>query len=586
MDYYGSMKRFPLAAGALMLLALAQTAHAQSPAPPPAETETPPAPTALDAELFYQLLLGEINAGGSEPAAGYSLILDAARRTNDPALYQRAVELAFQSRSGDAALQAARAWKQAHPSSREANRYVLQILVALNRVADSAEPLKADVALTDAKDRNAMLGLIPRVYSRVSDKKLAATVVEQALGDYLNQPATAAAAWTAVGRLRLAASDNAGAIEAARRGQAISARAEGPALLALELMDPKQPQAEQIVRRYIDGKPLPELRMGYARALLDAQRYAEAGQQLQIVTTEKPDYPEAWLVQGALQVQDNQDAAAETSLKRYIELAQAQRAGEERSRGLAQAYLSLSRIAEKRKDYALAGAWLDRIDNPQDLVAAQSRRASILARQGKLEEARKLLRTLPDRNPGELRVRLMAETQLLRENKQYKAAYDVLAQATAKTGFDADLVYDQAMLAEKMGNLPEMERLLRQVIAAKPDYHHAYNALGYSLAERNLRLPEAKELIQKALTFAPGDPFISDSLAWVEFRMGNKAEALRILDTAYKAKPDADIAAHLGEVLWSMGQRDRAQAIWKEGLLLNSENDTLQQTLKRFRVKP
>lgn len=579
------MKRFPLAAGAL-LLALAQAANAQSPAPSATETETPPAPTALDAELFYQLLLGEINAGGSEPAAGYSLILDAARKTNDPALYQRAVEVAFQSRSGDAALQAARAWKQAHPTSREANRYVLQILVALNRVTDSAEPLKADIALADAKDRNAMLGLIPRIYSRVSDKKLAATVVEQSLGDYLNQPATAAAAWTSVGRLRLAASDNAGAIEAARRGQAISPRAEGPALLALELMDPKHPQAEQIVRRYIDGKPLPELRMGYARALLDAQRYAEAGQQLQIVTTEKPDYPEAWLVQGALQVQDNQDTAAETSLKRYIELVQAQRAGEERSRGLAQAYLSLSRIAEKRKDYALAGAWLDRIDNPQDLVAAQSRRASILARQGKLEEARKLLRSLPDRNPGEMRVKLMAETQLLRENKQYKAAYDVLAQATAKSGFDADLVYDQAMLAEKMGNLPEMERLLRQVIAAKPDYHHAYNALGYSLAERSLRLPEAKELIQKALTFAPGDPFISDSLAWVEFRMGNKTEALRILDAAYKARPDADIAAHLGEVLWSMGQRDRAQSIWKEGLLLNSENDTLQETLKRLRVKP
>jgi tetratricopeptide (TPR) repeat protein len=131
-----------------------------------------------------------------------------------------------------------------------------------------------------------------------------------------------------------------------------------------------------------------------------------------------------------------------------------------------------------------------------------------------------------------------------------------------------------------------MERLLRQVIAQKPDYHHAYNALGYSLAERNTRLPEAKELIQKALTYAPDDPFISDSLGWVEFRMGNKTEALRILDAAYKSRPDADIAAHLGEVLWSLGQRDRAQSIWKEGLLLNSDNDTLQETLKRLRVKP
>ncbi|HSV34099.1 MAG TPA: tetratricopeptide repeat protein [Ramlibacter sp.] len=572
------------------MLALSQTACAQTPPAPrqeAAEKQAPaPTPTALDAELFYQLLLGELNALGTEASAGYSLILDAARKTNDPALYQRAVEVAFQARSGDAALQAARAWKQAQPTSREANRYVLQILVALNRVAESAEPLKAEIALTDAKDRSAVLGLIPRTYARVSDKKLAAAVVEQALADHLASPATGAAAWTAVGRLRLAATDSAGALDAARRGQAVNPRAESPALLALELMDPKLPQAETVVKRYLEGKPLPELRMAYARALLDAQRYTEASQQLQVVTAEKPDYPEAWLVQGTLQLQDNQDAAAEASLKRYLELAQAQRSGEERNRGLAQAYLSLARVAEKRKDYVMAGAWLDRIENQQDLVAAQHRRASILARQGKLDEARKLLRSLPDRNPSDARVKLTAETQLLREHKQFKAAYDLLAQATAKGPFDADLVYDQAMLAEKMGNLADMERLLRQVIAAKPDYHHAYNALGYSLAERNLRLAEAKELIQKALTYAPEDPYISDSLAWVEFRMGNKAEALRILNAAYKARPDADIAAHLGEVLWSLGQRERAQAIWKEGLMLGSDNETLQETLKRLRVKP
>jgi tetratricopeptide (TPR) repeat protein len=578
------MKRFPLAAGALMLLALAQPAPAQTVAADSAPEEVP-TPSALDAELFYQLLLGELDAQGSDPAAGYSLILDAARKTNDPALYQRAVEMAFQARSGEGALQAARAWKQAFPASREANRFVLQILVALNRLADTPEPLKAEIALADPKERNAALGAVPRIYSRVTDKKLAANVVEQALAEYLTQPATGAAAWTAVGRLRLAASDTAGALEAARRGQAADPQAEGPALLALELMDAKLPQAEAIVKRYMEGKPLPQMRMGYARVLLDTQRYGDAAQQLKIVTTEKPDYPEAWLVQGTLQLQDNQDAAAEVSLKRYIALAQARRSGQEKSRGLAQAYLSLSRIAEKRKDFAAAGAWLDRIDNPQDLVAAQQRRASILARQGKLEQGLKLLRALPERNPGDARLKLLAQTQLLRDNQHYKAAYDLLAKANAKPPIDPDLLYDQAMLAEKMNNLPEMERLLRQVIAIKPDYQHAYNALGYSLAERNLRLPEAKQLVEKALAFAPGDPYISDSLAWVEYRMGNKAEALRILDTAYKARPDPDIAAHLGEVLWSMGQRDRAEAIWKEGLLLNSENDTLQETLKRLHVK-
>jgi tetratricopeptide (TPR) repeat protein len=573
-----------LASLAVLLFSLVQAPHAQT-AESSAEAEST-APTPLDAELFYQLLLGEINARGEEAVAGYSLILDAARKTNDASLYQRAVDIAFQSRSGDSALQAARAWKQAQPESREANRYVLQILIALNRVADTADALKSDIALAPASDRGSVLASIPRLYARVSDKKQAAAIVEQSLAPYLASNQLGPAAWSSVGRMRMAAGDVAGAVDAARRGQELNPRAEGPALLALELMDPKQPQAEVLVRRYIEGRPLPELRMGYARALLDAQRYAEATQQLKVITAERPQFAEAWLVQGTLQVQDNQLEAAESSLKRYVELAKDQPASTERSRAMAQAYLSLSQIAEKRKDYAMAGAWLDRIDDSQDLVAAQNRRASLLARQGKLDEGRKLLRSLPERNPGDARNKLMAEVQLLRDNKQYKVAHDLLADAAARDPKDTELLYDQAMLAEKLGNNAEMERLLRLVIAAKPDYHHAYNALGYSLAERNQRLPEARQLIQKALEFAPGDPFISDSLGWVEFRMGNRAEALRILDTAYKSRPDPEIAAHLGEVLWAIGQRDRAQAIWKEGLLLNNENETLQETLKRLRVKP
>jgi tetratricopeptide (TPR) repeat protein len=575
------MKRFPLAALALAFAAVSGSALAADAKEPTAAPEQ----SALDAPLFYELLVGEMNARVGEAATGVSLILDAARKTNDPALYQRAVEMAYQARSGDAALQAARAWKQAFPKSREANRYVLQILVALNRLPDTIEPLRAEIALTDASERNAVIASVPRLYSRVADRKAAAAVAEQALSELMQNKETGASAWTAVGRLRLAAGDTAGALDAVRRAQAVNPQAEGPALLALEMVDPKQPEAEALFKQYLAGKPLAELRMAYARVLVDSQRYGEATQQVRAVTAQRPDFAEAWLVQGSLQLQDNQDSAAEASLKHYLELAPAQKSAEERRAGEAQAFLNLSRIAEKRKDYALANAWLDKIQDPQDLVAAQQRRASILARQGKMDEARKLIRGLPEREAGDARIKMLAEVQLLRDNKQYKAAFDVLGKANAKE-FDPDLAYDQAMIAEKMGNMGEMERLLRQVIAQKPDYHHAYNALGYSFADRNVRLPEAKELIQKALTYAPDDPYISDSLGWVEFRMGNKAEALRILDTAYKARPDADIAAHLGEVLWSLGQRDRAQSIWKEGLLLNSDNDTLQETLKRLHVKP
>lgn len=584
MDYYGSMMPFSrLATG--VFLAFALSAHAQTATPDSSAAEATLAYSPLTGELFYEILMGELNARSGEPGAAYALMLDAARKTNDAQLYRRAADIALQARSGESALQAARAWKQAQPASREANRYVLQILIALNRIAETAEPLKSEITMASPTEKALALAAVPRHYARPSDKKLSASVVEQALADMLTNPAYGAAAWTTVGRMRVMAGDPSGAIEAANRAQTLDPRAEGPALLALELMDPKVPLAEPVVRKYLEGQPQPEVRMGYARALLDMQRYAEASQQLQIITSQKPDYAEAWLVQGTLQVQDNQYAPAEASLQRYIALAQEQRQGDERSRGMAQAYLSLAQIAEKRKDYPGAEAWLNKIENAQDLVGAQNRRASLLAKQGKMDEARQLLRGLPERNPGDARMKLMAEVQLLRDNKQYQGAYDLLSAAATSDPKDTDLLYDQAMLAEKIGSLGEMERLLRQLIAAKPDYHHAYNALGYSLAERNVRLPEAKQLIEKALQFAPGDPFITDSLGWVEFRMGNKAEALRILDGAYKAKPDAEIAAHLGEVLWSMGQRERAMAIWREGLLLNAENETLQETLKRLRVK-
>ena len=595
-NYHGLMNPFFSIFSALCLAVpavLAQTTPsapaepaAAQPNAPAASRIRPPAASSLDGELFYQVLIGEMTLRNGDAPAGFALILDAARKTGDANLYQRAADIALQSRSGDAALQAARAWRQAQPASREANRYVLQILVALNRLTETVDHLKADVQLAAPAERTQAISSLPRFFARVGDKKLAAELFEQALATELKTSTPeGSAAWVAAGRMRLAAGDLPGALTAAERGQAISSLAEAPALLALELMDPKVPRAEALVQKYLSGNASapPELRMAYARALLDMQRYAEASTQLQVVTRDKPDYPEAWLVLGSLQLQDNQLVAAQASLLRYLELAGQGEA--QAGRGLSQAYLSLAQVAEKRKDFAAAEIWLNKIPDAQELIQAQTRRASLLAKRGKLSEARQLIQQLPERNAEDARSKLMAEVNLLREQKEYRSAYDMLAQAVRRFPDEPELVYDQAMMAEKLELLPEMERLLRQVLQRKPDYHHAYNALGYSLADRNVRLPEAKQLILKALEFAPQDPFIQDSLGWVEFRMGNRAEALKIFEAAYKAKPDAEIAAHFGEVLWSMGQRDRAIAIWKEGMLLNADNETLLGTLKRLRVR-
>ena len=596
-NYHGRMKKEILWAfccfwlGAPLSWAQVGVAQTTLPATQTAPVSTPTVTvSALDAALFYRLLVGEITAREGDAGAGFALILDSARKTNDAQLYQRAVEIALQSRSGDAALQAAQAWRQAQPNAQDANRYVLQILIALNRIQDTLEPLKRDLELASDAERTRAISAIPRAFARAGDKKMAASVVQNALSTYVINPTTAAAAWTTVARMRLAAGDAAEALDAAKKGQAADVKAEGPVLVALEIMTPKLPAAEAVVKKYLSDNPtlVPEIRMGYARSLLDAQRYSEAATQLQIVIKDKPGYAPAWLVLGSLQLQDNQLALAQTSLERYVALSLAanqQGEEDEPNRGLTQAYLSLAQIAEKRKDYAGAEAWINKIEDSADMMQAQTRRASIQASRGQLAEGRQLIRSLPERNPGDARLKVLAEIGLLRDLKQYQLAYDLLSQTSATSPQDTDLIYDQAMMAEKLGQLPEMERLLRRVIAIKPDAYNAYNALGYSFADRNVRLAEAKQLIQKALEFVPNDPYIQDSLAWVEFRMGNNAEAVKIFAGAFQTKPDAEIAAHYGEVLWTLGQRDKALGIWRQGQLLNPENETLVETLRRLKVK-
>ncbi len=578
-------RRLRLAVTALPLL-LAVVVQAQPNAPAPAAIKKTEPQSALTAPLFYEMLVGELAASRGASGDAYALMLSAARKTGEGRVFQRAVEIALQARAGEAALEATRAWKQAIPESRDARQFELQILIALNRIGQTVEPLRAEVAATPLPERAFLMDGITRNYARAIDKKLAASVVEQALVDDLKNPDTAASAWATVGRLRLIAGDTSGAMEAALKGQKADPASEGSAILALELIDPNQPLAEPIVTRYLTNpKAAPEVRMGYARVLAESRRYTEAISQLTILTNARPDLVEPWLLLGVLQVQTRQDAAADRSLQRYLELAQGQSETDARTRGRTQAYLLLAQLAERRKDFNSAETWLARIDNTETLVATQTRRAGLLARQGKLPQARDIIQSLPERTPEDKKQKFLAEVQLLRDAKQYQATYDMLAQASAAEPDNGDLLYDHAIAAEKLDRLDEMERLLRRLMVLKPDNPNAYNALGYSFADRNIRLQEARALIQKAVQLAPEDPFIADSLGWVEFRLGNNAEATRILEAAYKKQPDPEIGAHLGEVLWTTGDKERALRIWRESARVDAENKTLQETLKRLRIK-
>ena len=543
--------KFPLSAARLWALRLALIMAASCALPPSVSAQASDTDkvenSTMSGELLYEILLGEMNLRQGEPAAGFSLLLDAARKSNDVALYDRAVEIALQARSGDGALMAARAWSQAWPQDRKANSQVLQILLAVNQVAESLEPLKKEIALAPDIERDTAINLIPRHYARVNDKKRATTLVQQALEPYLTKNnTTGAIAWTSLGRMRLASDDIAGALEASKKAQAADNKAQGPVLLAMELMGKKVSAAEPLVQQGLRKQDSTEMAMSYVRVLIELERYPEATEQLQAITRKDPKLADAWLVLGSLQFEQGQDKEAEASLSRYVVLATAAPT-DTSTRGLNQ---------------------------------AQTRRAALLARQGKMGQARELIHQIPASNAEEQRSRVLAEVQLLREHRQWQAAFDLLA---ANNGDNTDLIYEQAMLAEKLNQLDEMEKLLRKVIAQNPSYYNAYNALGFSLADRNMRLPEAKQLIVKALTFAPDDPFITDSLGWVEFRLGNLGSALSYLQKAYKDRADAEIAAHLGEVLWKMKRPDEAIKIWREGLDTAPNNETLQETLQRLK---
>ena len=593
-----SLRWRPAFAATLAVAALlsAPLAHAQAPVDP-----AKGGLSALDAPLFYQILIGEIELRQGEPGAAFEVILDAARRTRDDGLFRRAVDIALQGRAGDQALAASRAWRSARPESQDALRLQLQVLLALNRPAEIAEPLKSLLDFTPAAERNALIALLPRFLQRSNDPKTVTLAIEEALKPYAAAPATRNAVLVARARAWMNAGDADRALALAQQAQAQEPGAPGAALLALDLMA-QRPTAERVVTDHLrQPGAQAALRLAYVRTLTAAQRYTDAVAQLEQVTREQPNEAPPYLTLGALQLELKHPKEGEVALLRYVELSQNPPAGTpvtsrdevddddgggapRSDAGLVQAWLLLAQAAEQRGDFKAAESWLGKVEDPQRALEVQTRRATILARQGKLSQARELIRVTPERSPQDERAKLVAEAGVLREVKRWGDAFDVLSSATQRFADDADLLYEQAMMAEKLDRLVDMERLLRRAIEIKPDNPHSHNALGYSLADRGLRLPEARALIQRALELAPGDPFITDSLGWVEFRMGNGAEALRLLRQAYAARPDIEIGAHLGEVLWALGQRDEARKVWREVKTRDQANEVLRETLARLRI--
>jgi len=563
------------------------TASAGCAATPQAKPQAQPAETA---QAFYQGLLAELSSQAEDFVQAHALMLNLARITDDPQAYERATEFALRSRDGDTALLTAKAWLKAVPGSHDAARYTIQILVGLNRLEEAIEPIRADLAAYPLAERGAAIADVPRYFSRVADKKRAAVVVQSALAPELARGKLAAAVWAAVGTMQIMAAEPASALKSALNGARAEPGNRQVAQLALYLVQTDKSQADDILERFIAGRGAVDTGLAYVRRMVELSRTGEAYAQAQTLTSLWPDSAEAWLVRGSIAFQNRDYPATGDALARCISILDKAEADPQSpaadGRVAAQAYFLLAVLAENDKNYDQANAYLDKLTSPQDQRRVSQRRVQILLAQGRPDAAMEVVNAMPQDDDESARAKISAEVELLRARKDEDAAYRLLTEAMARFPKDPDLAYEAAMSADKLKDLAVMESILRTLIASHPDYYQALNALGYSLADRNVQLDEARRLILKALRFAPKDPYIIDSMGWVEFRSGNLDAASALLRSAFEAKPDAEIAAHWGEVLWAMGQRDAAQKTWERGRQLNPDNETLRDTVRRLTRTP
>jgi tetratricopeptide (TPR) repeat protein len=584
--------------GLMLSTLLCSTSIAQPNTPTPA-----PPSSIIDGRLFFEVLLGEMQWRSGEPSGAIDTLLSSAKRNKNEQLFLRATEMAIQARAGDQALMAVQSWRNTLPQSIPAHYYLVQLLTSLGKTAEAVEPLRSLVTLTPAEKRGDMMAALPRFFANMPNRSAAARLVEEVLEPYAKPSAPRNADYTAsritIARSWLAAKDSTRAYALLLDAHKQDPSADAPTLLALEMMV-QQPEAESLVTQFLakQGQRM-DVRLAYSRSLTAIQRYADAIEQLEIITRAKPDMAAPFLALGALHVELRHPLEGQKALQTYLQLTASNKTEAPTtekntdedddnepsvSKGRNEAWIQLAMASEQLKDYAGADAWLNKVDDPERATQVQMRRASVLVQRGLLDEALKLVSTLPDTDEASGRAKVFAQAQVLRDGKRWKEAQALLQAAGERFPKDASVLYEQSMVAEKLGRYDQMESLLRQVLALKPDHQYAHNALGYSLADRNLRLKEAKSLIQRALELAPGDPLITDSLGWVEFRLGNREEAARLLRWAFRARPDAEIGAHLGEVLWSQGQREEARRVWRLAKMRDANNEVLRETLARLKV--
>ncbi len=577
------MKMIPLAVLVAALAANGALAADAAPAPvaksraakaeraPRAPAAVPTSAAELPAgQVAYQVLLAEIALRRGYGDLALSVYAELALRSRDPQVLARAIEVAGFARRMDLANELAQLWVGTEPESVPARQTLVGVLIVLNRLDDLA-PHLSKLLEQDKDNLGDNLSRLNRMLFRQPDKSAVLRLVQRVTQPYQG----VAEAHFAVAQAALAAGDRPLAQESVRRAQELRPEWEMPVLLEAQIVSAEAPaKVVPLLERYLSRHPnAKDVRLHLARAYVGDKRFSDASAEFRRLLRDFPNSVEVVYPVAILALQQNDLDTAETQLKHLLEL-------EFGDRNLVNYYLG--QVMEARKNEAAAIDYYGQVGLSEPFLNARNRQALLLARAGKLDEARQVLQQTATMHPTERVALGQSEAQLLRDAKRYAEALEVLERLLKSNPGNAELLYDSALVADRLDKVALVEERLRQVIALQPENAHAYNALGYTFAERNMRLDEARELVARALALLPDDAFIIDSMGWVLYRQGDLAGALIQLQKAYGLRQDPEIAAHMGEVLWGLGRQDEARRVLREAARKDPDNEALAAAVKKF----
>jgi tetratricopeptide (TPR) repeat protein len=533
----------------------------------------------LTAQIMYQVLAAEVAAQRGQFASAARTYFEMAKDTRDPRMAQRATELALAGRSLEQALPAAQLWFELAPNSTSAAQTMEALWLSSGKLSD-AEPLLAKRLVQARKDKTVpgAYQQIIRVLPNMPDKKGALSMLQRLAKDDLNFPEARLALATAA----LQAEQPEKAVQEARAAVRLAPANEDIVIACARLLASSPAgldEAIDILSGAVKRQPKAlEVYLSLGRLQLQKGQTTQAQQTFELALQKEPESPTLMLALAQIAYQGKDLASAEKYLQRLINLP----ATVQRDNSLAFSFLG--QISEDRKDDAKAKDWYAKVGPGDQYINAVTRRAILMSKAGQLDEARALLQSVAVTGDRERMALTSAEAQMLSQAKRTDEAFKVLDDAVQKTRNTPDFLYEHALAAEKINKMDVMEQSLRRLIELRPDAAHAYNALGYSFADRNLQLPEARQLIVKALELKPDDPHILDSMGWVLYRQGELDKAREYLEKALKISPEVDVLVHLGEVLWAQGRQSEAIKYWQDARKLEPNNDSLKETLARLKV--